>query len=246
MLGKLLLNFKSYFKPLPLDTGRYLFKKRVNGNLFYLTIKESRTPIFLRMNSSDVRVFDQVFHEKQYNLELAEAPEVILDCGANIGLTSVYFANRYPHATIIAIEPEEDNFKMLKKNTEAYKNVHCINYGVWNKTANLQITPGAKGAWSFTVKEVNYEDGNTIKAISIEDIMKMFSLKKIDLLKIDIEGSEKEVFAEGSEYWLPQVKTIILELHDSVKKGCTQSLINALKNYDYALEPLCECVVVRL
>jgi hypothetical protein len=76
--------------------------------------------------------------------------------------------------------------------------------------------------------------------------MKRFGLKKISLLKIDIEGSEKEVFENNVDEWLPAVQTMVLELHDNVKKGCTSSLIHALRNTDYTLEPLHECIIVRM
>ena len=76
--------------------------------------------------------------------------------------------------------------------------------------------------------------------------MEMYGIEKIDVLKIDIEGSEKEVFELGAETWLPKVKTMVLELHDRVKKGCTAALVNALKTREYFIEPFCESIVVRL
>lgn len=240
------LLLKSYLRPFPLNLERYVFKKKVSESVYGITVKGHRYPIFLRKNSTDINVFNQVFYRNEYDLNFYVEPETILDCGANVGMTSVYFANKFPNATIIAIEPEKFNFQMLVKNTENYKNVHCLNYGLWSKTTNLEVIDRGEGSWAFVVREVEYENANSIKAISIDEIMRKFDIEKIDVLKIDIEGSEKEVFERGAEKWLPKVKTLVLELHDNVKKGCTKALIDALKNQDYSIEPFCESIVVRL
>lgn len=96
-------------------------------------------PVVLRNNTSDVTVFYQVFLALSYKIKINKDPKVIIDCGANIGLSVVYFKNRFPNSKIVAIEPEISNFEMLKTNTSGYNDVHCINRGVWNKSANLRI-----------------------------------------------------------------------------------------------------------
>lgn len=245
MFGVNLL-LKSYLRPLPLNLDRYLFKKKVSESIYSLAVNNHQFPVFLRRNTTDIQVFNQVFYRNEYDIDFKGEPAVIVDCGANIGMTSVYFANKFPSARIIAIEPEQANFQMLLKNTENYKNIHCLNCGLWNKSTNLEVIDRGEGSWAFIVKEVEQETTNSIKAVSVDKIMQMFGIEKIDVLKIDIEGSEKEVFEEGAEKWLPNVTTMVLELHDRVKKGCTTALINALKTRDYFIEPFCESIVVRM
>ena len=125
---------RSYIKPFiilrPLEK-QYLFKKRYGNGLFSIKPYKNSAPVYIRENSSDTAVFNQVFYRNEYNIELKEEPEIIIDCGANIGLASVYFANKYPGALIIAIEPEPSNYEMLIKNTANYSNIHCHNNGVW-------------------------------------------------------------------------------------------------------------------
>ena len=58
----------------------------------------------------------------------------------------------------------------------------------------------------------------------------------IDVLKLDIEGSEKEVFEEGYENWLPKTKLLLVELHDKMKKGCSRSVLNAVNKYDFSFD----------
>jgi len=246
MLTALRTNLKAYLRPLPLDPARYFFKKSVTAEIISIQLDKRFPPVFLRKNSTDVNVFNDVFHRREYDINFYGEPKVIIDCGANIGLTSVYFAQRFPNATIISVEPERKNFEMLQKNASGYKNIHALNYGIWNKATSLEVIDRGEGAWAFVVNEVPKNTQGAIEAISISAIKQQFNLEKIDVLKIDIEGSEKELFEKGTADWLPFVKTMVLELHDVVKKGCTASLINALQPFDYSLEPFCESIVVRL
>ena len=87
-----------------------------------------KQPFELRDNESDKAIFFQVFYEKQYDLYRIDFPDAqrIIDGGANIGCASVYFSLRFPKAQILAIEPENNNFSLLKKNAEPYKNISCL------------------------------------------------------------------------------------------------------------------------
>ena len=231
MIGKL---FK-YYKLFGAEGLKFLAKRAFKKNtVIGITPKNFKYPIFLRNNTSDVEAFYQIFDRMDYQLDYGGMPKTIIDCGANAGCASVYFKNKYPDATIVAIEPEPSNFKILTMNTEKYKDVHCLNYGIWNKSTNLEIINEGKGNWSFSTNEVDYENENTIKAISIEEIMKRYDLKQIDILKIDIEGSEKEMFEKNYEKWLPLTKTIVIELHDWMRPGCSKSVFKALGNYNFS------------
>ena len=105
--------------------------------------------------------------------------------------------------------------------------------GIWNKTTNLQVTDSTHAKWSFTVEEVDFENEATFKAISVKEIMKLYNLKKIDVLKIDVEGAEKNLFEQDYDEWMPYAKCIIIELHDWVQKGSSETFYKALSNYKY-------------
>ena len=77
----------------------------------------------IRGGSSDAKVFLQVWLNNEYDIPLKSEAEVIIDAGANIGLASLYFKDKYPKASIYAIEPEKGNFDQLVKNTMYYWNV---------------------------------------------------------------------------------------------------------------------------
>ena len=104
-----------------------LFKLRARsgatGRTLSLQIPGSRSPFFFREATADAWVFRQIFVQRQYEVEVSPEPHLIIDAGANIGCASVFFACRYPQATILAIEPDTANFEMLKINAAPYRNI---------------------------------------------------------------------------------------------------------------------------
>ena len=94
--------------------------------------------LFLRPGTADQKLYDQIFVENEYDLDLAD-PSFIVDAGAYIGLSSIYFACKYPNATVVAIEPEESNFSVLLKNTKKYPKIKPERAGLWSRTSLLVI-----------------------------------------------------------------------------------------------------------
>tara|TARA_Y100001934_G_scaffold270838_1_gene356382 strand:+ start:168 stop:452 length:285 start_codon:yes stop_codon:yes gene_type:complete len=86
----------------------------------------------------DQEVFDEVFLSGEFDIDFG-APSFILDAGAHIGLSSVYFANRFPNAIVLAIEPDASNYNILCKNALAYPNIKPIQGGLWGHTGKLSI-----------------------------------------------------------------------------------------------------------
>lgn len=227
-----------HYKLLGFDGIKFLLKKRYKRNeLISLKIRGHKQIVYLRNNTSDIPMFYYIFQAKEYDFNFDFEPKVIIDCGAHIGLGAIFFANKFPNALIYSIEPEKENFEILLKNTEEYPNIKCLNYGIWNEMTNLKIVDIGSGNWGFMTEEVSRKDENTIEAISIEEIMKRYQIANIDICKINIEGTEKELFAENYEKWLPKTKAIIIELHDRMREGCTKSFFNALTSYDFSLFP---------
>lgn len=242
-------NFKGFIKINMHTVLERLFKRYGSrGLLLYLKLKnkkkriiefsypnEFKEPIYLRTGTTDFSTFMEVIFGKAYEFPLNFIPEVIIDCGANIGLTSIYLKNKFPDARVFAVEPEKENFKILTANLSGYDNTTLYNNGIWNKKTMLKIEDSGLGEWGFMVTETNEMGPNTIPAISIKDIMHENNINIIDILKIDIEGSEKELFESGYEYWLPRTKIIIIELHDRLRMGASQSFFNALIQYKFSL-----------
>ena len=214
----------------------FLFKKHFKQNqTITFSNSEYSHPIFLRNNTSDIPTFLQVIINQDYLMNYNFEPKVIIDCGANIGLGTVYFKNKYPNAKIISIEPEQSNFELLLKNTKKYNNVYCLKGGIWKKSTNLLIKDVGLGNWGFMIEESNTSSKDSIKAYTIDDLIKQFDIDHIDILKVDIEGSEKELFECNYEKWLPKTKVLIIELHDRMRQGCSKSFFKALSNYNFSI-----------
>jgi len=204
-----------------------------------ITREDIKSSMFLRNNSSDVLVYKDVIDSKEYEFTATKEPRTIIDAGANIGLTSVFFANKYPNAKIIAIEPDESNIKILEMNIKPYKNIHLIKGALWDSVGEIDLLDAGLGNWGFMVG--NEKDTNGIKlpatskyktkTITIEKICELYELDEIDILKIDIEGSEKEVFNNSSQ-WINKVNLIVVELHERMKKGCDKAFYGIRKYFD--------------
>lgn len=216
--------------------------RKINSCIY--EIKGNKNKIFLRDNikggaiSSDKGILEDIFINEPYSLNVLHSiiegfdPKIIIDCGANIGIGSLYFNYKFPKAKIIAIEPENENYEMLLKNTKNIKNIECLNTGLWSKECYLEIVEGGNITSSgFIVQECEKKE-NSMKAESINSLIKKYSIEEIDILKIDIEGAEKELFSENIE-WLSKVKILIIELHDRRKEGTAKSLFEAIYGYNY-------------
>jgi len=158
----------------------------------------------------------------------------IFDLGANVGYASIYFANKYPNAKIFALEPEINNYVIAQKNTANYPNITLIKGAVWNKLEDLNLVDNGFGEGGYMVEKGL--GNNVVRGYTIDEIMKLMNITTIDILKIDIEGAEKEIFETNFENWIPNTKVIIVETHDRYKKGTSKAIFNTIGKYDFSLE----------
>jgi len=212
-------------------------KAKNSTALLEINRQDCRFSFWLRAPSSDVSTYKQVFRNKEYDFIAENEPKVIIDAGANIGLASIYFANKYPNAKIIAIEPEESNFSILKRNTALYSNIISIQSALWDKNEEINLIDPGLGKWGFMTESKNFKTNpsgiicHTVNGMTIKKIMEKFNIEKINILKIDIEGAEKEVFHDTSS-WIENVESIIIELHERMKPGCNRSFYCGTNGFD--------------
>ena len=224
----------------PLSLLSLLGQRFIRRNkILSIAVKGVKNKILIRNQPADFAVFTQVFIHKEYEVSLPHDVQSIIDAGANIGLAAVYFITRYPQAAIICIEPEKQNFEMLLKNTESYKNITCFNAGVWNKNTYLQIIDKGYGSLGFQVKETAGNE-NALPAKTIDALMQDWGKKQVDIVKLDIEGSEEQVLLLDESNWTGRAKTIFVEVHDNLKPGLSgkikerlQAHFNHHKNGEY-------------
>lgn len=184
--------------------------------------------LIIRKNTTDISVYKSIFILNEFKIKNTEfSPKFIIDAGAYTGLSSLYFSLNYPKSEIVALEPETSNFEVLSKNSSNKKNIKIIKAGLWYKNAFLKIING-KNEWGHKVIEVSEIEKYDVEGISIDSILKNSKYSYIDIIKIDIEGAEKEIFDKGNNQWIEKTNIIIIELHDRFKPGCKDSLYNAL------------------
>jgi FkbM family methyltransferase len=208
-------------------------------------------PIKLRPSSSDLSVFTQVFVDNDYNLRrFTRYPEIcrsfneidrsmtplIVDCGANIGLSSLYFAKNWPSAHILAVEPDPGNFELLRRNVAAHANIQPVHAAVGGADGPVRIMNQEAQEWARRTERVSGEAPDAVTGLSIQSLIAIAPPPQVYqpfLIKIDIEGAEKDLFSRNSE-WISKFPILIIELHDWMLpgQGTSRAFLEAIAPLD--------------
>ncbi|MDJ0784197.1 MAG: FkbM family methyltransferase [Desulfosarcinaceae bacterium] len=227
------LRLKTYLRAYG-PKGLLLFIRELGGDRAQATLRrrELRHPLHLRLNTPDILVYREIIERHEYRFDVSSEVRSIIDAGANIGLASIYFAHRFPHATILALEPEAENFAQLQKNTAAYPQITPLKAALWHRKAAIEIYSRHTGSLGFSIHNTDgcERSAETVDALGVPDLMDRFHLTGIDLLKIDIEGAEKSVF-DHSQEWIDHVGIIVAEMHDRITMGCSRAFYTAISGF---------------
>ncbi|MFL5340332.1 MAG: FkbM family methyltransferase [Gemmataceae bacterium] len=208
---------------------------RALGNRFWPC--DSRHPLHYRPDSSDPIVYCQVFDEKQYDcLPDFRRPQLILDCGANVGYTTAFFLSRYPGARVIAVEPDPGNFHVLQRNVARFgSRVRAVQAGVWSRACGLKFENGSYRdglQWTIRVREAAAGEAADITAVDVGTLLRDSGFDRISILKMDIERSELAVFGADCGGWLPRCDCIMIELHDD---ECERVFLSAIDDQGFVV-----------
>jgi len=196
-------------------------------------------PVHLRLDSTDAEVYGQVITAEEYAPVLDPDARTIVDCGANIGLTSAWFLSRLPQAHVIAIEPFAANAELCRRNLAPYgARAQVIQAAIWNRCTRLVLDYAGGNEWGVRVRQASPGETGEIEAIDIPSLC----LDRIDILKIDIEGSEAELFSERTENWVNTIGNIAIELHNEV---CAQAFATAVAGRGYVVSRSGELTICR-
>jgi len=220
---------------------------RRRERMLTLYSKYSRFPLRFRPGSSDIDVFAQIFVDREYRcVDDVVDPGLIIDCGANAGFSSAYFLSRFPNAFVVAIEPDRDNFRLLETNLQPYQGrFKTICSAVWSRPVGLVMSEAKSGdgrEWSRTVREAHEGESPTMVAIDIGSILEESGFSRISILKIDVEGAERELFSSNYEEWLAHVDTLVIELHGA---ECRAALFAAIASSNFAVSRCDELTVCK-
>jgi FkbM family methyltransferase len=196
--------------------------------------------------SSDMDVFNQIFVEDEYAcIRGIDSPALIFDLGANVGYSTAYFLNAFPAAMVVAVEPDPANFEVCRANLAPYgSRARAVCGAVWSSCSRLALSRGTFGdgrEWASEVREPAEQPGTeAVQGWDIPSLLRLTGKEQIDLLKVDIEGSEVNVFGPESSSWLHKVSNICIELHGP---HCEEVFFHALRDFEYELSDSGELTV---
>jgi FkbM family methyltransferase len=198
------------------------------GQQVRLRVKPCRREIVIRTGSPDLKVALSCF-QGEFDELLSAVPELrhplIVDGGGYIGTAAIVFAEAYPNATVVTLEPSSENFALLKQNVARYKNIVPINKALAPQPGRLVLKDRGTGQWGFTI--VPKPDDNAASAATEEvecttlgQLMQEFGTEGIGILKLDIEGGEHALLSRNTD-WVARTDAICIELHDRIVAGCS-------------------------
>jgi FkbM family methyltransferase len=215
------------------ETLRYLAQRALNLPVVSLRFPGIAHPIYLRPFTSDWTAMRHVLEERDCDVPLNEEPRFIVDGGANIGLASVLLANKYPLAKILAVEPHSDNALILRLNCRCYANVEFVSSAIWSSNTYLEIAnPDSDIHGGFWVRETgSVQTPGSFHAVTMMDLLNRGGATEFDLLKLDVEGAENEIFSRGYEDWIGRVKTLVIETHGDAAEKIVRSTMAAVGHF---------------
>lgn len=221
--------------------------RELGNNTFKLSSKEIEHAVRARIDSSDPRVFSQIFSGREYScLDELDSLDFVIDCGANVGYSSAYFLSRFPQARVVAIEPDQGNFKLLQANTLPYaERCELLNTGVWSHTTGLVLDESRLGKgqeWGREIRPCRDDEAPQMQAIDIGSVIENSAFTRVSLLKIDVEGAEREIFARNYQHWLPKVDNLVIELHG---RQCEKVFHSAIENEGFDITTSGELTVCK-
>jgi FkbM family methyltransferase len=191
-------------------------------------------------------VFRTIFENEDYSLaRLSRWPDIraahdgiiaagrvplILDCGANIGLSAVYFALAFPAARIVAVEPHRDNVRRAAAATAAFPRVEVVEAGVASAPGSARIVDPGMGTDAYRTE---LSIGGEVRMLTVPDLVHDAAPAVPFIIKIDIEGFESNLFA-ASTAWIDDFDVLIIELHDWMLPGeCnSKNFLRAISQHD--------------
>jgi len=206
--------------------------------------------LYFRQKSSDETVIDQILVRQQYDLRrLRRAAELfgyvqrqqanglrplVVDAGANIGASAIYFAGNLQNALIVAIEPSLENFKLLCKNVEGV-NVQPVHAAISCAGGRANVLDPGEGHWGYRTRPIADGDSgaSTVARITVNEIYSSHAGFFPFIVKIDVEGAEWDLFSGNTE-WVARTPIIIVELHDWLlpKGGTSRPFLQCISKLD--------------
>ncbi len=186
--------------------------------------------LFVRKRTSDAMIFRQIFldresdfmvfpqnvavRDKYQNILAHGRKPLIIDCGANTGASSIFFALLFPKALVLALEPSDDSSEILSRNAGLYESIIPVRAGIWDKQTHLKIVNRTAKPFAYQTSEcAEGDEPGAVAGLTVPGLLQEFPDSEPLLIKIDIEGAEKALFRSNTS-WVEGMPLLILEPHD--------------------------------
>lgn len=201
-------------------------ERTATGPLIELPLGRSPHRVWLRPGTCDVILYDDILVQEQYGSRALDSVETVLDAGANIGLASAYFLWKAPRARVVALEPDPVNYELCVRNLAPFgERAVVLRAGLWGRPCMIEVEAENAGTWASTTAPATASAGAAaIPAYDVPALLERHGMERLDLLKIDIEGAEREVFGAGELGWLERVGCIQIELEDASRETFFRAL----------------------
>lgn len=228
-------------KALPRQTG-LANALMPRSRILELNIPGYKYPFFARWPASDLHILYTIAQCREYSpiAELVQesANITFLDLGANIGAASRYFLETFPSSRVIAVEPNAGNVKIWRMNLAPYSTrAQIVEGAIWNKNASLTFETGTAQVGTeagVQVRELGAGENpaHSVRAVDIPTLLLETGVPKGSriVLKMDVEGSEQEVFGSPNLDWLSGICCIAIELHDRFRTNSSKNFFSAVEN----------------
>jgi FkbM family methyltransferase len=190
---------------------------------------------------SDFHGLRHIFVDHDSDVPMEEPPKLIIDGGANVGYASVLFANKYPDARILAVEPDDENGRLLQQNCSRLPNVELLKGGIWGRRCRLRIANPHCDPQGFRVVEAD-DPESSMPAYTVDDLIERSGQEYIDILKLDVEGAEVNIFSAANLGWLDRTRVLSIETHGAEAERVVRA---AMERHDFSCAVKGEKLVFR-
>ena len=183
-------------------------------------------PVYVRRGSTDADIAEAALIRQYHGCLRPKFPvSLIIDAGAYAGYTSVFFANRYPGAKIIALEPDAENYSLAQMNLSPYgERVRLLNAAVWYRSGPIRVLPDRRSDSTHVVENTDNE-GYPCIGLNMMSVLEKSGQRRISIFKCDIEGAEEFLFNEEADAWIENTDSILMEIHSGKAYDAVYSIM---------------------
>ncbi|MBI2550125.1 FkbM family methyltransferase [Candidatus Woesearchaeota archaeon] len=195
---------------------------------------------YARHNTLDAFALQEIWRYNSYSNAAIKPGYIVLDIGAHIGGYAILAAKR--KARVIAYEAMPKTYELLVKNIKANdcKSIKAYNAAVSSRNGKITLHTDSEGTILSSIYPDNsFPNKTLVPSISLHEVIKGNNLKRIDILKIDVEGAEYDILLNAQPADLRKVQTIIMEFHDHLNHGHNRhGLTRFLHRHGFAVREL--------